>query len=268
MILKNLNWFYWFDRDGKVQKYEDAETFRGMRFNNEFDYSFRYKKSYQNYINTSNQIIQFSAFPSNYDKAFFDTPILTQVFLNEDSVHYSDELNPTGEYKNTNETFGYRSNPLIVEDENKVYVTFPFTPDIFIYDRGNLSFIRKVKISHFNQLANNRPIAISKFKEITQENFQNETSLDDQAYYHNLYYDPFRELFYRPVARELKEHEDEIDYKMWLLVFNDDLELLGKLDLKDKFSPFLYISKKGLFIRKKKQQENRIDLHRLDFELP
>ncbi|MGJ3235152.1 DUF4221 family protein [Marivirga sp.] len=268
LILRNMNWFYWVSNDGLVQNYADPETFKGMRFKDEFDYTFGYKTSYQNHINKSEDIIQFSKFPSNYDKNHFSKSRLVKVFLNKDSIINSNEPLDFSNYKNENETFGFRSNPFIISMNNEVYVTYPFTPDIHIYNRDDLSLEMTVELSNYDELPNNKPITIAKFKEITEENFQNETPLDDQTYYHNLYYDPYRELFYRPVKREILEHEEVMDYKMWLLIFNQDMELLGKLDLEDKFSPFLYISKKGLFIRKKKQQENRIDLHRIDFELP
>ncbi|HET8860034.1 DUF4221 family protein [Marivirga sp.] len=266
MILRNINKFYWVNKEGRVNEYMDTKIFGNVEFHNNTPFKASYRTSFQQYVAGSGEMIYFLAFPSNYDQAFFETPIISKIFFKDEKVVHSKEPNPALNYKEDEETFGFASRPFIFNIHDEVYVTFPFTPDIYIYDFETLDLKRKIKLSDYNELTNNKPITIAKFNELYESNA--DSPLDRESYHHNLFYDPFRELFYRPVARELLEHEEEIDYKLWLLVFDKELNLTGKLDLKDDFSPFLYISKKGLFIRKKKQQENRIDLHRLDFALP
>jgi len=87
----------------------------------------------------------------------------------------------------------------------------------------------------------------------------------DSEMYHQIDYDPYRNLFYMVYSQA---KQDDSPKNRYLIVFNPQLEKIGELELEQSMSPEYAISQKGLLFRNVKEESfDTLTLHVLNVEV-
>jgi hypothetical protein len=265
-ILRHQNTFYWVDSAGHVFKRKDATFFENAVYFRDKASFFRPKTKSNGLVNNRDFDFIYSPGPTitTTKLDYLDEPFLSKGFLDKEYVVNSQEGFPYRDFLAEGFTYGHKLGPLTLIKGDSLLVSFLFSPNIYIYDINKLSFTaKKTYIERYNDLSNNRPITVADFGEKYLEfDFSN---LSDQPSYYNIYYDSYRKLYYRFKSVIPVNFEETNEKEFELLVFDENLELSGKLSLGKKFKPSLFIVEKGVYVMLMDQRESYIDLQKLIF---
>ncbi|MEM8524751.1 MAG: DUF4221 family protein [Bacteroidota bacterium] len=130
------------------------------------------------------------------------------------------------------EYYGFCNQIYKAINQNKSIHSFPIDPNIYVFDRKNnitTSFGGRSKF-HKMEVA---PLS-KKFKYNSEEKLNH---MYEMPHYGSIYYDPFRELYYRFFLKGMPIKNKDGTYNTWgdkekvLMVFNSTFELVKEIDL-------------------------------------
>jgi len=159
-----------------------------------------------------------------------------------------------------NHSFLFRSNPLVLQLDEKAIINFAFTPDIYEFDLKNMSINNSLKFEEFEK---NKPVPLNEFD---FEDAFKISEIDYQPYYHPVVYDKYRDKYYRFIRYPNQNDPNSGEFKLDLVVMDSEFDLIGKVDLGKDYLPYLFVTKDGLYIRIRDQRESYIDLHKLNIQ--
>lgn len=123
---------------------------------------------------------------------------------------------------------------ILIHKEDIIY-HFHYKSTFYLYNRQNGEIVKKTfSADHLDP----------KVKGVKRSGVKGLTSLVMGPKYHNLQYDPYKDLFYL-----LYNYKFNGQDRKQLIIFNDQLEKLGEIPLPDVLSDYYAISKKGLLFR-------------------
>ncbi|MBN1988215.1 MAG: hypothetical protein JW783_02310 [Bacteroidales bacterium] len=195
----------------------------------------------------------------NYDNttsSFYSNPVFIDYNLRTGngichSVKYPDELN-------SNYYASLELPNIIVKGDSIIY-NFPFVASVFIYSKKNKTTVRKdFNAKYIEQVIPGKDIAL-------RGDVNTIFSFMDCEMYHQIDYDPYRNLFYMVYSQA---KQDDSPKNRYLIVFNPQLEKIGELELEQSMSPEYAISQKGLLFRNVKEESfDTLTLHVLSVEV-
>jgi hypothetical protein len=116
----------------------------------------------------------------------------------------------------------------------------------------------------YEDLPNNTPITTAFFNDNYTEGDIYKSLMDDQYLYKEIIYDPYRKLYYRVQGEPPADYSKNNRAKnYYLIIFNEDLEPMGKIELKKKYKPIVWVMPDGLYFQLMEGRENYIDLHKV-----
>lgn len=179
-------------------------------------------------------------------REFFSKPFIAEYFLNNSSVNLI--TIPYSKYFSNNNV-GFLSEPGVSVFDSTIYVCFQGESNIYSYNTETEKINIHGGSSKFSK--NVAPPVAPNAKFHTKLKHRLEGPM-----FFKMVYDPYRELFYRlhfgdMVSQKSENNRDAfLDKKLYLMIFNKDLELIEELKLEDHtYIPDFYgISNEGLIL--------------------
>lgn len=259
-ILRNLNHIYIGSLEGEIDRVdlvEEGDSINGKVRDNKWRLVNNIVNRY-NFSKASKMTFLASA-KANYEANYLnDLVIINYDLVNKKVKQYATAFD--FQISNT-QSFLFRSDPFLTEAPESLIVSFAFSPKLYVIDKDSLSTSYSYDYPAFSM---NKPALLSEFDFLSGDT---ENDLNKEPYYHALIYDEFRNRYYRFIRYPAPESVDEMEFKLKLMVFDQELALIGTVDLGKKYGPFIYPTKEGLLIRHKLQRESYIDLDKLIIEL-
>lgn len=244
-IIRNLSSFHWMDFSGTIYDYKDTRTFKGMSTE-----QVQYRVTEIENSNSDQITHHLISSKANYEKGYLQDLKLAKFNFQDKVVEFisTDILGP--QYVNEQETFAGYSNPDLLSANNNIIVHYSFTADFQVIDVEKYES-NNVYHNEFKALVPDmQPITFGAEKRLRNTLFIKE--LHEQTSYYPIIYDKFRDLYFRPyrLERDL-EFEDNADFSLNLLVYDANFTLQGYLNLGKTYMPYMYITDKAVYIRKK-----------------
>lgn len=195
---------------------------------------------------------------TNYQDKYFDN----LYFLKYSTANQRTEGIPIQFNFNieNNHSFLFRSDPFVLQLDEKAIINFAFTSDIYEFELQTMSINNSFRYDEFER---NKPVPLNEFD---FEDAFKISKIDYQPYYHPVVYDKYRDKFYRFIRYPNQIDPNSSEFKLDLVVMDSAFNLIGKVDLGNDYLPFIFITKDGLYIRIKDQRESYIDLLKLNIE--
>ncbi len=270
-LIRNQNYFYQLAESGEVVDRIDASKFDNMpQFKGAVSGFLSQVEEFSHPFNEKRELI-YNAYPKIVDVkiTYLDQPILTKVLWDEKRVENSSEVFPLRDFLEEGQTYGHALHPRLKIKGDSVFLSYKFSPNLYIYCISDLSLISKVNFSDtYEGLPNNTPITTAFFNDNYTQGDIYRSLMDDQYLYKEIIYDPYRKRYYRiqgePPADYSKNNRAKNYY---LITFNESLEPMGKLNLKKKYKPNLWVMPDGIYLQLIDGRENYIDLHKISIDL-